>query len=150
MAGLGDRVQIPSKKIGQVPREGVVVGVSGTLLTVRWSTGEESTITPSMGSLLVVGKTRGRGTPAPRGSRSASKKTTAPRVGSGRKVAKAAKAAKSPTKPKARSAKVAGAKSSSAAKPPKPAKGSSSSKRGGAKKSAAKAASREAKGRTRR
>ena len=55
MAAVGDRVQVPSKRVGQAPREGVVTGVSGGLLRVTWSGGEESTIIPSMGSLVVVG-----------------------------------------------------------------------------------------------
>ena len=35
-----------------------MTGVSGMLLRVRWSTGEESTVAPAMGSLEIVGKTR--------------------------------------------------------------------------------------------
>jgi hypothetical protein len=58
MAVVGDRVQVPSKRVGQTPREGVVTGVSGALLRVTWSGGEESTIFPSMGSLVVVGRVR--------------------------------------------------------------------------------------------
>jgi hypothetical protein len=58
MAVVGDRVQISSRKVGEAPRDGVVTGVTGSLLRVRWSTGEESTVVPSMGSLAVVGKTR--------------------------------------------------------------------------------------------
>jgi hypothetical protein len=60
MAAVGDRVHVPSRKIGEAPRDGVVTGVSGSLLRVRWSTGEESTILSSMGSIEVVGKTRSR------------------------------------------------------------------------------------------
>jgi hypothetical protein len=60
MAAVGDRVQVPSKRVGQAPRDGVVTGVSGSLLRVTWSGGEESTIFPSMGSLVVVGKVRAR------------------------------------------------------------------------------------------
>jgi Domain of unknown function (DUF1918) len=60
MAAVGDRVQVPSKRVGQAPRDGVVTGVSGGLLRVTWSSGEESTITPSMGSLVVVGKVKAR------------------------------------------------------------------------------------------
>ncbi len=59
MAVVGDRVQILSKKVGGAPRDGVVTGVTGSLLRVRWSTGEESTVVPSMGSLTVVGKQSG-------------------------------------------------------------------------------------------
>ncbi len=55
MAVVGDRVQILSKKVGGAPRDGVVTGVTGSLLRVRWSTGEQSTVVPSMGSLAVVG-----------------------------------------------------------------------------------------------
>ncbi len=55
MAVVGDRVQISSRKLGETPRDGVVTGVTGSLLRVRWSTGEESTVVPSMGSLAVVG-----------------------------------------------------------------------------------------------
>jgi len=56
MAVVGDRVQVSSRKVGEAPRDGVVTGVTGSLLRVRWSTGEESTVVPSMGSLAVVGK----------------------------------------------------------------------------------------------
>jgi len=58
MAVVGDRVHVPSRKLGEAPRDGVVTGVTGSLLRVRWSTGEESTVVPSMGSLAVVGKIR--------------------------------------------------------------------------------------------
>ena len=59
MAVVGDRVEISSRKVGEAPRDGVVTGVTGSLLRVRWSTGEESTVVPSMGSLTVVGKQSG-------------------------------------------------------------------------------------------
>jgi hypothetical protein len=61
MAVVGDRVQIPSRKVGEAPRDGVVTAVTGSLLTVRWSTGEESTVVPSMGSLAIVGTPSGSG-----------------------------------------------------------------------------------------
>ena len=61
MAVVGDRVQVPSRKVGEAPRDGVVTGVIGSLLRVRWSTEEESTVVPSMGSLAVVGKQSGSG-----------------------------------------------------------------------------------------
>jgi hypothetical protein len=61
MAVVGDRVQISSRKVGEAPRDGVVTGVTGSLLRVRWSTGEESTVVPSMGSLALVGKQSGGG-----------------------------------------------------------------------------------------
>ena len=58
MADTGDRVQVASTKVGQAPRDGVVTGVIGSLLQVKWSTGEESTFAPKMGSLSVVGRAR--------------------------------------------------------------------------------------------
>jgi hypothetical protein len=61
MAVVGDPVQVPSRKVGEASRDGVVTGVTGSLLRVRWSTGEESTVVPSMGSLAVVGKQSGSG-----------------------------------------------------------------------------------------
>jgi hypothetical protein len=61
MAVVGDRVQVPSRKVGEAPRDGVVTGVTGSLLRVRWSTGEESTVVSSMGSLALVGKQSGGG-----------------------------------------------------------------------------------------
>ena len=67
MAQVGDRVQVPSKKVGQQPREGIVTGASGSLLRVKWSTGEESTITPAVGSLIVVGRARVSNRSATRG-----------------------------------------------------------------------------------
>jgi hypothetical protein len=104
MAQVGDRVQVPSKKVGQQPREGVVIGVSGTLLRVTWSTGEESTITPSVGSLVVIGRVRA-GTKAVAGragSQSAGTKKTAKAAtsktknGSAPKGSKGAKTSGSP------------------------------------------------------
>lgn len=86
MPEVGDRVRISSRKNDQPPREGVVTGVSGSLLRIRWSTGEESTMVPGPGSLTVVGKVR---TPA-------SKKAAAPTPA--KKTAKAGKTGKKTTK----------------------------------------------------
>ncbi len=99
MAGVGDRVQVPSKRVGQAPRDGVVTGVSGGLLRVRWSSGEESTITPSMGSLVVIGKVKVR----------AKKSTGATKAPSKR----AAKAPSKTTKGSAKADRVRTAKASS-------------------------------------
>ena len=40
--------------------EGVVMAVVGSMLRVRWSTGEESSFVPSMGSITIVGRVRAR------------------------------------------------------------------------------------------
>ncbi len=96
MAVVGDRVQIPSKRVGQTPREGVVTGVSGALLRVAWSGGEESTIMPSMGSLVVVGRARGGAGPRPR--RTPAKRSTTGTGSAPSTRARATKAVKSPTR----------------------------------------------------
>jgi len=52
---------VESTKVGQTPREGVVTGVVGHLLRIKWSTGEESTVVPGPGSVAVIGKVRKSG-----------------------------------------------------------------------------------------
>jgi hypothetical protein len=64
-----DRVVVQSRKVGQAEREGMVTGVVGRLLTVKWATGEESTFAPGPGAVAVVGKVRaaaGKKAPASR------------------------------------------------------------------------------------
>ena len=102
MAAVGDRVQVPSKRVGQAPRDGVVTGVSGSLLRVTWSGGEESTIFPSMGSLVVVGKVRARIT---KGASTAKAPTKQPPKVTAKKAAASKKAAK---RSAAKTAKVSG------------------------------------------
>ena len=58
MVAVGDRVRINAKKIDQPPRDGVVTSVSGSLLRIKWSTGEETTMIPGPGAVTVVGKVR--------------------------------------------------------------------------------------------
>jgi hypothetical protein len=77
MPEVGDGVRMHAVKVDQAPREGVVTSVSGSLLRIRWSTGEETTMVPGPGSVAIIGKVR----------KSSGKKAAAP--------AKAAKATKS-------------------------------------------------------
>jgi Domain of unknown function (DUF1918) len=107
MATVGDRVHVASRKLGQPPREGVVIGLSGRLVRVRWATGEESTIVPGT-SVSIGGK--------PKFSVGAKKSAKTARV------AKRAPAKKAPAKKaaatKAPSKKVAATKSAPAKKAP--------------------------------
>ena len=57
---IGDRVRFESTKVGQVPRDGVVVAVDGELLHIEWSTGGESSLVPGAGSITIVGKVSGK------------------------------------------------------------------------------------------
>ena len=57
---IGDRVRFESTKVGQVPRDGVVIGVEGQLLHIEWSTGGESSLVPGAGSITIVGNISGK------------------------------------------------------------------------------------------
>jgi hypothetical protein len=58
VAKVGDQVQVTSTRVGQLPREGIVTGVTGAMLRMKWSTGEESTLIPGAGSVVVIPKVR--------------------------------------------------------------------------------------------
>ena len=58
MPDVGDRIRMHAIKVDQPPREGVVTSVSGALLRIRWSTGEETSIIPGPGPVMVIGKAR--------------------------------------------------------------------------------------------
>ncbi len=58
MPVTGDRVRVASTKVDQVPRDGVVTGVIGQMLRIKWSTGEESMVVPGPGAFAVIGKAR--------------------------------------------------------------------------------------------
>ena len=58
MPAVGDKVRVLPNKSGQPPREGVVTAVSGNMLRVKWSTGEETRLIPGPGSVTVLGKAR--------------------------------------------------------------------------------------------
>lgn len=61
MASVGDRVMVESEKVGRESRVGLVVGVDGQMIRVRWDDGNESVFVPSVGSLRVVGHEGGHG-----------------------------------------------------------------------------------------
>lgn len=67
MPDVGDRVSVASKS---GPRLGVVVSISGSMLRVRWDSGEETSLIPGPGTLTVLGKMS---------KRSPSKKKAAPK-----------------------------------------------------------------------
>ncbi|HTZ07743.1 MAG TPA: DUF1918 domain-containing protein [Acidimicrobiales bacterium] len=118
MPEVGDRVEVPSKRVGQTPRQGVVTAVTGTLLRVAWTTGEESTVMPSMGSLVVVG--RGR-VPRPSGPARAKRPARSPATGTARPTSKkttGAPAKKSTKVQSKKSTKVQSKRAAKAAKAP--------------------------------
>ncbi len=52
MVEVGDQIRLSSMK-GR-DREGVVTAVTGPLVRVRWSPGEETTVVPAPGTLTVL------------------------------------------------------------------------------------------------
>ena len=80
MPVVGDRVRIAPRKVSGAERVGVVTGVVGRLLRIKWSTGEESTVAPGPGSVAVIGKVRkstGKRAAAPaKTAKNATKKST--------------------------------------------------------------------------
>jgi hypothetical protein len=78
MADVGDRIAVASKG---VPRPGVVTAVSGAMITVRWDTGEETSLIPGPGVLSVVASRpqtpSGRTRPITSGATTAARKASA-------------------------------------------------------------------------
>src|SRR5438309_10492567 len=113
MPKVGDRVRLASRKVGQDPRAGVITGVRGQMISVRWSSGEESSIVPGPGTLTDVGRSTARPKAA------AAKKTpAASRKGPAKKQAVPAKKKKAAAKQKAVPAKKKAAAGKKAAKRP--------------------------------
>ena len=111
MPDIGDRVRFESTKVGQAPRDGVVTGVDGELLHIKWSTGGESSLVPAAGSIAIVGKVSGK---------TAAKRTTKKRTPARKTAKKAVKKsapAKKPT-PARKTAKKAAKKRATTRKRP--------------------------------
>jgi len=76
MADVGDRVEMLSKS---GTRQGVVRRVSGTLVTVEWDTGGQTTVIPAPGVMSVIGGRRPAKKAAPAKKKAApAKKKAAP------------------------------------------------------------------------
>jgi hypothetical protein len=94
MPNVGDLVEVASSK-GR--RNGKVIGLSGVLVTVRWSTGEETSVVPGPGTLTVT--RRGRAAAASKSpARSSAGKSAAKKVPAKKAPAKKAPAGKAPAK----------------------------------------------------
>jgi hypothetical protein len=57
---VGARIEVESEKVGAPPKSGVVTGINGPMVQVRWDDGKETSFIPAAGSMRVV-STRGRG-----------------------------------------------------------------------------------------
>jgi hypothetical protein len=72
MVEVGDRIRLSSMK--GPGREGLVTAVTGSLLRVRWLSGEETLVAPAPGTLSVLAP--GRAVPQKGARKSAAKNTT--------------------------------------------------------------------------
>ena len=79
MVEVGDEIELSTKKVGQAPRTGTVIAVREPLVTVRWPTGEQSTLVPSPGTLSVVRPVRHKNVATRPTTKSAESETAASR-----------------------------------------------------------------------
>ena len=111
MADVGDRVEMLSKGGS---RQGVVRRVSGTLVTVEWDTGGQTTVIPAPGVMSVIGGRRPAKKAAPAKKKAApAKKKAAPtkkKAAPAKKKAVPGKKKAAPTKKKTPAKKAAAKK----------------------------------------
>jgi|SRR5438270_3326275 len=88
MADVGDRVEVLSKS---GTRLGVVRRVSGTLVSVEWDTGGQTTVIPAPGVMRVIGRGRAPAKKRPPAKKAPAKKKAAPKKAPAKKKAAAKK-----------------------------------------------------------
>ena len=71
MVEVGDRIRLSSTK--GPDREGLVTAVTGSLVRVRWPSGDETTVAPAPGTLSVLAAAKA----APKGAKKSAAKKTA-------------------------------------------------------------------------
>ncbi len=64
MVRVGDHVRLSTAK--GAGRDGVVVGMTGALLRLRWPSGEETSVVPAAGTLSVLDRPSGAGAKKPK------------------------------------------------------------------------------------
>ena len=83
MVNVGDRIRLSLNK--GTDREGVVTGVTGSMLRVRWSSEEETSVVPAPGTLTVLGRSGGKAS-GPRKKAAGSRKATDTRTSATKNV----------------------------------------------------------------
>ena len=71
MVKVGDRIRLSSTK--GPDRDGVVTAVTGSLIRLRWPSGEETTVVPAPGTLTVLTAAKGAARKANKKNRGAAK-----------------------------------------------------------------------------
>jgi hypothetical protein len=131
MVSVGDRIRLSLNK--GADREGVVTGVTGSLLRVRWSSEEETSVVPAPGTLTVLAPATRKAVRPSRKTTAAPKTRATKKASATKKVAskdardkKAAATTKTGTSKKAAASKKApskkaamGKKSRGASRPPR-------------------------------
>ena len=84
MVKVGDRIRLSSTK--GPDRDGVVTAVTGSLLRVRWPSGEETTVAPAPGTLTVLAATETVNETARTKKAARKKSATATKTTSGKKA----------------------------------------------------------------
>src|SRR5215210_6002617 len=85
MVSIGDRISVKMNK--GTDREGVVTGVRRSMLRVRWSPEEETSVVPAPGTLTVLGRTARKAAAPSKNPSVATKKVTRTRSSAAKKVA---------------------------------------------------------------
>ena len=84
MVKVGDRIRLSS---GKGPyREGVVAAVTGSMVRVRWSSEEETTVIPAPGTLTVLAPSGDQAPPAVRREPAATKKAATKKTATAKKA----------------------------------------------------------------
>jgi hypothetical protein len=84
MVNVGDRIRLSSTK--GPDRDGVVTAVTGSLLRVRWTSEEETTVVPAPGTLTVLAATEAVKETARTRKAAPKKAATATKTASGKKA----------------------------------------------------------------
>src|SRR5437660_4252624 len=95
MPDIGDRVEMLSKA---GTRHGKVTRVSGTLVTVDWDTGGQTTVIPAPGVMSVIGGRRAKKAAPAKKKAAAKKAPTKKKAAPAKKKAAPAKKKKAPAK----------------------------------------------------
>ena len=90
MVSVGDRIRLALNK--GTDREGVVTGVTGSMLRVRWSSEEETSVVPAPGTLTVLGRS------GPKASSPGKKAAPSTKAGTRTSATKKVTSSKAPSK----------------------------------------------------
>jgi hypothetical protein len=113
MVNVGDRIRLSSHK--GPDRDGVVTAVTGSMVRVRWPSGEETTVVPAPGTLTVLASPRDQA-PAVRRERAAPKRAAAKKAAAKKAAATKASPERGAAKSTAAAKKAATGKTTTSTK----------------------------------